>query len=94
MVQNNSYSTEFQRAKSDWLIDYLLRSECSRPGPRFHTQVEMAINEDNEAAIATAFSQLEKAKQLEAAREFVKGQEVFVSIPSGSGKSLASSARA
>ena len=44
----------------------------------------MAINEDIEAAIAAAFSQLAypvvKAEQLEAAREFVKGQDVFVSI--------------
>ena len=61
-------------------------------GPKFHTQVEMAKkrnNEDIEEAITAAFSQLGypvvKAEQLEAAREFVKGQDVFVS---GSGKSL------
>ena len=29
-----------------------------------------------------------KSEQLEAAREFVKGQDVFVSLPTGSGKSL------
>lgn len=29
-----------------------------------------------------------KAEQLEAAREFVKGKDVFVSLPTGSGKSL------
>ena len=37
---------------------------------------------------AAAFSQLGKAEQLEAVREFVLGQDVFVSIPTGSGKSL------
>ena len=46
-------------------------------------------NEDIEAA---AFSQLGypvvKAEQLEAVREFMKGQDVFVSIPIGSEKSL------
>ena len=48
----------------------------------------MVINEDIEAAIAAAFSQLGKAEQLEAVREFMKGQDVFVLIPTGSGKSL------
>ena len=52
----------------------------------------MAINEGIEAAIAAAFSQLGypvvKAEQLEAVREFVKGQNDFVTIPIGSGKSL------
>ena len=47
---------------------------------------------DIEAAITEAFSKLGyptvKAEQLEAAREFVKGQDVFISIPTGSGKSL------
>ena len=62
-------------------------------GPRFHDGKKWS-NEDIEAVIAAAFSQLGypvvKAEQLEAAREFVKGQNVFVSIPtgSGSGKSL------
>ena len=55
-------------------------------------QVEMAINEDIEAAIAAVFSQLGypvvKAEQLEAVREFMKGQDNFVTIPTGSGKSL------
>ena len=48
----------------------------------------MVINEDIEAAIAAVFSQLGKAEQLEAVREFMKGQDVFVLIPTGSGKSL------
>ena len=46
-------------------------------------------DEDIEAAIAAAFSQLgyplETAEELEV---FVKGQGVFVLIPTGSGKSL------
>ena len=54
-------------------------------------QVEMVkkwSNKDIEAAIiAAAFSQLGypvvKAELLEAAREFVKGQDVFISIPTG-----------
>jgi len=49
-------------------------------------------NEDIEAAIAAAFSQLGypvvKAEQLEATREFVKCQEVFILILTGSGESL------
>jgi len=49
-------------------------------------------NEDIEAAIAAAFRQLGyplvKGEELEAMREFKKGQDVFVSIPTGSGKSL------
>ena len=53
---------------------------------RFHTDIE--------AAIAAAFSQLGypvvKAEQLEAVREFMKGQDVFVLILTGSGKSDAS----
>ena len=49
-------------------------------------------DEDIEAAIAAVFSQrgypVVKAEPLEATREFVKGQDDFVSIPTGSGKSL------
>jgi len=45
-----------------------------------------------EAAITAAFSQLGyptvKSEQLKAAGEFVKGQDMFVSLPAGSGKSL------
>ena len=59
------------------------------------TVVEMSkkwSNREIEAAIAAAFGRLGysavKSEQLEAAREFVKGQDVFVSIPTGSGKSL------
>ena len=49
-------------------------------------------SEEIEAVTTVAFSRLGyptvKSEQLEAAREFVKGQDVFVSLPTGSGKSL------
>ena len=64
-------------------------------GPGFHTPVETAkkkSNTDIEAAIAAVLGQLGypvvKAEQLEAVREFVKGQDAFVLMPSGSGKLL------
>ncbi len=45
-----------------------------------------------EAAIEAAFSKLGysrvREEQLKATREFVKGRDVFISIPTGSGKSL------
>ena len=48
--------------------------------------------EDIETAIGVAFNKLGystvKEEQVEAAREFVKGRDVFVAIPTGSGKSL------
>lgn len=54
--------------------------------------MEGTTDEQVEAAIKTAFTQLGyatvRAEQKEAAREFVKGRDVFVSIPTGSGKSL------
>ena len=49
-------------------------------------------SEEIEAVITVAFSRLGyptvKSEQLEAAREFVKGQDMCVSLPTGSGKSL------
>ena len=53
-------------------------------------------NEDIEAAISAAFSQLGypvvKAEQLEAAREFMKHQDVFVLILTSSGSCYATDA--
>ena len=45
-----------------------------------------------DSAVKTAFQKLgypaARDEQLEAAREFVKGRNVFISLPTGSGKSL------
>ena len=52
----------------------------------------MWTDREIEEAICNAFARLcypiVKSKQLEAAREFVKGRDVFVALPTRAGKSL------